>query len=116
MQCSRSLISSGIKRCTGASKTCLRGFARDRRGPPRRPTEEMLAGYARAAAEPNPHDGYVEQADKIMSGVRDKVKMNKVSNSTHIKEGEVEENNAWNWVPPRDGEREDDEIIPVIKG
>ena len=76
----------------------------------------MLAGYAKAAATPNAHDGYVEQADKIMNDVREKVKMSKLNTNTHIKEGEIEENNSWNWVPPRDGEREDDEIIPVIKG
>ena len=77
----------------------------------------MLEAYSKAAARPDPHQAFVNQADKMMSDMREKVKETTDRNTnTFIKEGEIEENNSWNWVPPREEGRDEDELIPVKKG
>ena len=115
MQYARSIISAGSR--SGTWKTVNRGLARIRRDAPKRPTPEMLEAYSKAAAMPNPHEGFVNQADKVMKEMRAKVKeTTDRHSSTFIKEGDIEENNSWNWVPPREEGREDDEVIPIKRG
>ena len=107
----RTLAASTV--CLKSSRMINRGFARTRKAAPKNPNSaEAIA--AAAAVFQVPSDSaqmaFVTKASKIINDMSSK------SSSTYIKEGEIEENNAWNWVPPRDGEREDDEIIPVIDG
>lgn len=109
IKCTRSAITSGLKTSWQISS---RGLARLRRDAPKRPTAEQLEALSKPPV--NAHEGFVQQADKIMGAMRAKV--NTASTATHIKEGEVEENNSWNWVPPRDLDREEEQLIPVIRG
>ena len=99
--------------CLKSPRIANRGFARVRRAAPKNPNSEEAIAAATAVFEVPPESAqmaFVMKASKIISDMSSK------STSTFIKEGEIEENNAWNWVPPRDGEREDDEIIPVKDG
>ena len=111
MQQARAIVTTCLK--ASPWRTVSRGFARTRRAAPKNPHSEAAVAAA-AAVFQVPTDSaqmaFVAKASKIISDMSSK------SSSTYIKEGEIEENNAWNWVPPRDGEREDDEIIPIKLG
>jgi hypothetical protein len=107
------MIAAGVK--VIQRNTTTRGFARMRRDAPKNPNSEasLAAAAAKlsAAVKVDPvQSAFISKATKIISD------MSANSSSTYIKGGEIEENNSWNWVPPRDGEREDNEIIPVKKG
>jgi hypothetical protein len=104
----RSMIAAGIK--VIQHNTTSRGFARIRRDAPKNPNSEAALAAAAAAKLSGSQNAFITKATKIISD------MSANSSSTYIKGGEIEENNSWNWVPPRDGERDDNEIIPVKKG
>ena len=110
IKCTRSLILPGLK--TKPWQFSSRGLARIRREAPKKPSAEALEALSRPVS--SAHTGYVAQADKIMGAMRAKV--NASSTATQIKEGEVEENNSWNWVPPRNNDDEEEQLIPVISG
>jgi hypothetical protein len=104
----RPIIAAGVK--VIQRNTACRGFARMRRVAPKNPNSEAALAAAAAAKLSTTENAFISKATKIISDMSAK------SSSTYIKGGEIEENNSWNWVPPRDGEREDNEIIPVRKG
>lgn len=113
MMQSRSMISACVRAIQ--HKTTSRGFARLRRDAPKNPKSESALAAAAAKLSPTGivdpvQNAFISKASKIIN------EMSASSSSTFIKAGEIEENNSWNWVPPRDGEREDNEIIPVKRG
>lgn len=104
----RPMIAAGMKAIQ--RQTTSRGFARIRRAAPKNPNSEASLAAAATAKLSATENAFISKATKIISD------MSANSSSTYIKGGEIEENNSWNWVPPRDGERDDNEIIPVKVG
>lgn len=118
MQQSRVAICTALRSTTW--KTTCRGFARirSREAPINPKSEASLAAAAakelrweQAAKDAEEHSSdssrtpfeetpFFAKASKIISDMSSK-KTN--LDGTMIKEGEVEEGNSWNWVPPRDG-------------
>jgi hypothetical protein len=131
MQQSRAAICTAIRSTNW--KTSCRGFARirSREAPINPKSEASLAAAAAKAlkreqlsADAEAHSSessgvpfeetpFFAKASKIISDMSLKTAN---STSTSIKEGELEENNSWNWVPPRDGAADTAEIIPIIQG
>ena len=131
MQQSRTVICTAMRSTTW--KISCRGFARIRsREAPINPKSEASLAAAAARAlkiEQTPTDAEDRSSDSSRTPFEDTPFFAKASkiisdmslkttnlSSTSIKEGELEEGNSWNWVPPRDGGEDTSEIIPVIKG
>lgn len=93
-----------------------RYFARARSSNPgRKPTKEEISDYERLPKEIEDqslglyiHPEHSDPQPQTTKAATAEKAGNVVSSDSEQK--------SWNWIPPRDSDRTDDEIIPVIEG